>query len=336
MERPKKQTKVPYLSPSAYKTFLKDKDEYYLRYLAPVKPPRFPQTRPMVIGSAFDAFMKNALYRDLISDPTGTPYQLDKLLETQCSKDLLVWATEEGKWLFEQYCKSGAYATLLQEFNGHLGPVQFEFTMQSSVKHDFKEVVLMGKPDMYFVTGDNWPVIVDFKVNGYCGNSNTSPKKGYLRCKSVDKNSGMHRNAYPAKHKGVLINKDAPLEVVDRDWAIQCAIYGWLSGEPVGKEFIVGIEQVACNGAKRDYADRPYPRFASHRSIVSKGFQEQLYQDLAHTWEVINSDHFFRELSLEASQRRCDDLDRKAQVLSDPNADPNDRFFERMLRNSGA
>lgn len=330
MDRPVKKTKVPYLSPSGYKTYCKDREDYYLRYLAPVRAPRFPQTKPMSIGSAFDAYVKSKLYADLVGDPTGTEYDLDKLIESQCEKQNRDWARMEGEHLMSEYVKCGAYADLLQEFNGHLGPVQFEFTMKAPVKHDFKEVILMGKPDLHFVNHMNWPVILDFKVNGYCGRHNTSPKKGYLKARNPKKVFPPHKQCFPAKYQGTLINRDMRLEEVDADWAAQCAIYGWLSGEPVGKEIVVGIEQLACDGSKRDFADRPMVRFCSHRTVASRAFQIDLYNALCKAWEVINSDHFFRDMSLEESQRRCEVLDQRAQLLHSD--DPKERFFAHSTR----
>ena len=47
-----------YISPSALKLFEKNPTEYYLKYLADAHPPRSPQTQPMSVGSAFDAFVK--------------------------------------------------------------------------------------------------------------------------------------------------------------------------------------------------------------------------------------------------------------------------------------
>ena len=52
-----------YLSPTSLSTWKKcvdagDMTEFFIRYLADKRPPRPPQTIPMAVGSAFDAYVK--------------------------------------------------------------------------------------------------------------------------------------------------------------------------------------------------------------------------------------------------------------------------------------
>lgn len=57
-----------YISPSALKTFEKDAADYYIKYLCPTRVPRMPQTEPMAVGSAFDAFVKSFLHHSLFGN----------------------------------------------------------------------------------------------------------------------------------------------------------------------------------------------------------------------------------------------------------------------------
>ena len=47
-----------HLSYSSFSLWYKDRDEFFIRYLAETKAPRLPQERYMSIGSAFDAYAK--------------------------------------------------------------------------------------------------------------------------------------------------------------------------------------------------------------------------------------------------------------------------------------
>src|SRR5690348_832596 len=120
-----------YLSPSALKTFEKSPVEYYLRYLSDQKPPNFPQTQPMAIGSAFDAYVKNFLHERLIGkDPK---YELDTLLEMQVESHNRDWSRLHGLHVFTEYKNSGALADLMLELKGSIGNPRFEFEVQANV-----------------------------------------------------------------------------------------------------------------------------------------------------------------------------------------------------------
>lgn len=315
MNPPPKETKVPHLSPSGFKTFQSNKEEYYLRYLAPSRAPRFPQTKPMSIGSAFDAFAKAYLYERLVAD--GNPkYTAEALFEDQVEEHNRDWAKDHGTWLFNYYLKSGAMADLLQEMAGGIGAPRFEFKLKGEVRGTFGSVVLLGLPDIFFVNREGASVILDFKINGYCSKTAKSPEKGFIKLRDDKQNFGAHKEAMPTSDRGMKINIRAPLELVNKQWALQCAIYAWLLGEDIGARTIVGIEQVVSKPTGEKY---PYCRIASHRAICTPSWQVELFKELCEAWEIINSDHFFRDLSFEDSERKCRRLDEQAQAL---NGDP--------------
>jgi len=53
--------KPSYLSHSSVQLFYKNREEYFLTYIAANRPKRQGQLRPMAVGSSFDAFVKAAL-----------------------------------------------------------------------------------------------------------------------------------------------------------------------------------------------------------------------------------------------------------------------------------
>ncbi len=313
MEAPTNMDKIQYLSPSAFKLFEEDAERYYKRYLAPVREPRQPQTRPMAIGSSFDAYVKSYLYEHLIGPTAGTDYELETIFKQQVDEDVQEWAWEEGRWLFEVYKDQGALADLMLELSGHFGTPRFEFKLKGVIATTYGEVTLLGKPDLYIINSAGHPVILDFKVTGYCGKYNKSPDKGYLKLRPVNR---MHKDCIPLMYNGMMINSMCGLEDSNAIWAMQTTVYGWLLGNDVGKEVLVGIDQIACNGAKRDEFDRPEIRIASHRATTSRQWQIALFERMVDAWRTINSDHFFRNMSEEASQRYCDNLDRECRELN--------------------
>src|SRR6185436_14755744 len=130
---------------------------------------------------------------------------------------------------------------------------------------------LLGKPDVHFVNNADHTVILDFKVNGYCSKTGASPNAGYLRLRSAGvTNLGMHKNCQPMMHNGMMINIASYLEDQDDDWARQLSIYAWLCGCPVGSDFLVAIDQLAC---KPNAGGLPSIRVAEHRTRVSNAFQ---------------------------------------------------------------
>lgn len=308
---PKRRRK--YLSYSALKKFEADPAEFYLTYMTPTRPPWEPQGQPAAAGSAFDAYAKYHLMMDLFGK-VEPQYELRTLFESQVDKQHWDWAWENGKYIFECYQISGSYKAFLELCQQAVEPPQFEFTVEANVGG----VPILGKPDGYLKL-DQCRYILDWKVNGYCSKTGKSPQQGYVICRDgwrSDRQSRSHNTSHP-KHVdyefcGQTISKWA-LEDFESAWAAQTAMYAWALGECVGDEtFIAGIDQVV---AKQREDAKPLLRFASLRGRIRKEFQEHLLNRLKVCWEIVSSEHIFRDLSFEESEEKCAMLNRKAEQL---------------------
>lgn len=367
---PTEQRRRKYISPSSLALFYKNQEEHYVKYISPNKPEDFPQTQPMSIGSAFDAYAKNYLYEGLFGKGKDPKFELEALFDAQVEPHNRDWAREHGEYCFEQYKSAGCLADLMTELKNAQGEPRFEFDLLGVVggerepvsrvlgieKEDptiidvsftvidgeqkptvterkmpatLKGVPFLGKPDCHYHNAKGASVILDFKVNGYCSNYPPSPKPGYLRMRSAGKfNHGSHKKCHPMMFNGMQINIANKLNDVDPSWAAQLAIYAWLLGEPIGGEFIVGIDQLCCNSVKYN---PPQIRIAEHRCLVDKNFQVDLFDQAAHCWEVINSDHQFRDMSYADSKARCLALDGLAASLLDKSGG-DDAWFAAICR----
>lgn len=299
-----------YLSPSAIDKWDTSNEQYYVEYLAENRYPREPQTEPMSVGSAFDAYVKSYLFENLFGETTDE-FALENILVSQVEEHNINFAREAGKICFDAYKTSGALADLLLDLSQSLSEPRFEFT----VRGDINGIPLLGKPDVYFIHKTGIPIILDFKVNGYCATRNTSPKRGYIKLRDgwvgaqSRTHNCMHKDCIPMRVDGVLINIAENLETVNISWARQLATYAWLMGAQVGGEFICAIDQLACSPG-------PKIRIAEHRLRIGQQFQHTALNNYKNLWEIINSDHIFRHLSKEDSAKRCLVLDEKYNTIS--------------------
>lgn len=312
-----------YLSPTSLKTFEENRDEFFLKYLADVRPPRLPQTQPMSVGSAFDAYVKSYLHYNLHGNyGPGDAYSRDVIFEKQVEPHNRDWAREAGQHVFERYKLSGALADLMLELGTAVNAPRFEFDIKGTISSSIGEIPLLGKPDIFFINNEGARVLDDWKVNGYCGNSTTSPKPGYVKVrdgwrsdegKPSRENHCPHKECWPVKYKGITINPNMYMEKLDVGWADQQAIYAWLLGEEIGSEdLIVGIEQIVAKPG----VFKPLLRFASHRLKISQAYQFALYERIKLAWEAIKTGHIFTDLSREESDARCADLNEQAAALA--------------------
>lgn len=324
--------KPEYLSPSNIRSYFEDPSEWYIRYLSEFKVPRWPQTQPMSIGSSFDAYAKSFLHETLFGKGADPRFELQTLFEAQVEPHNRDWAIVHGKEAFRIYRELGALSDLLLELQTAVGDPRFEIEIRGRVKGikgPVNGIIMLGKPDVYFMNKSGHSVILDWKVNGWCSIYNTSPAKGYLRLRGDAKKSGHHKDALPMMFQGMMINVNHPLDVVNTDWAAQLATYGWLCGEDVGAEFITAIDQFACS-----YSGGTYPkvRVAEHRTKVSTEFQWQTFEEYCTVQDVVDTGHVFREVSIEESNDRCKTLDLKAQMLLKlhESGTPEDEAFKRL------
>lgn len=300
-----------YLSPTSVKLFYDNIEDFYQRYLSDNKKPRDPQTRPMAIGSAFDAYVKSYLHQSLFGKGADERYDLITIFEAQVQEHNRDWAWIEGEKIFNLYKNNGCLADLMLELGQAIGPPRFEF----EVRGELEGVPLLGKPDIFFINKEGARVIYDWKVNGYCSPRLKSPMKGYIKLREGN-NCKQHKDCLIINHNGIDINIAMFLEDGDSGWADQLSVYGWLLGEPVGSEQLVtGIDQI-CGPADR-------LRFATHRLRVSPNYQEALATNIVNAWDIIISEWIFRDMSEEDSTARCRILD---------HSEPEDSLFDEMTR----
>ena len=295
---------VKHLSPSSLSLFYKNREEFYIKYLSEERLQRDPQQQPMAAGSAVDAFIKSYLHNAIFGNyGKNNEYELKTIFDAQVEPHNREWAWPVGEYLFKRYKETGALPDLLLQLKEAVGEPRFEIEISSKVDGEhvskpFGDVILLGKPDLFFLNKNGFPVILDYKVNGYC--SKASPKKGYVEIRGDNGKSGSYKDAMIIKHQGIRINVATNLEDVDPDWAAQLSIYAWLLGVPVGDDFIVAIDQFVCNSEKKKDGF-PEVRIAEHRLRVDKQWQKELFQKVIRAWEAIKSGHLFFEYPREKS-----------------------------------
>lgn len=310
-----------HISPTSLMAWGKNSEEYYLQYLSDFKPPKFEQTKAMAVGSAFDAYAKSYLHQTLFGTghKDADQFKLDTIFTQQVEAPNRDFAFAAGKYCFDRYKESGALSDLMIDMRAAQTEPRFEFSVCGLVQASKGEVVLMGKPDCYFVNASGTKVILDWKVNGYMRQA--SPKAGYIKIRETwdpaqvmrtRQHNCAHKDAVPMIVCGMMVNVAKPMEIVDSDWATQLAIYAWLLGAEVGEPIIGAIDQLACDAKTA----QPMIRVAQHRAMIGKEFQLSTFASAAELWEVIHSGHIFRDLSLADSQAKCEALDGKGRVWS--------------------
>ncbi len=324
-----------HLSPTSLSLFYDNPTEYYLMYLADNRPPKPPQTQPMSIGSSFDAYVKSHLHEKLFGKGHDPRFEFQTLFEAQVEPHNRDWALPNGQYVFDRYKASGSLADLMLELNRAIGPPRFELEIKGAVNGTREgvqatliDVPFLGKPDLFFINHVGTHVIFDWKVNGYCSNYPPSPMQGFVKLMDKGVNKGQHKSAQIMSYKGMMINVATFLEHCDETWARQLAVYSWLCGVEIGADFISAIDQVVC---KKVPEGPPLLRFAQHRCRISPNFQWNTFQKAQAAWEIINSNHFFRDMSQEDSLAKCQSLDGVADALKGDGSEQ-DKFFASMTR----
>lgn len=283
---------ITYLSPSSLNVWRTSRDEFYLKYLSPNKPPRLLQTQPMSVGSSLDAYVKAYLNQKVL----GGPNIFDALFTEQVEPHNRDWALVNGAVVYRAYRDSGCLDILVQLLEKST-EICLTFPKYQSVLYN--GVPLCGVPDLSF-RYSGIKILLDWKVNGYCSKNGASLKRGHFR----------HGDCLPEYHDNLLINGINHLEEVEPKWAEQLSVYDWISG---GSDFIGIIEQIAY-GPKG-------PAFGSHRCRVSQTFQTGLYTAFQSLWSIVQSSYIYRDLSVEASAEHCLTLDRRASLYGDEQSD---------------
>jgi hypothetical protein len=314
-----------YLSPTSINLWEQDREAFYLQYLADERPPRIPQTRPMSVGSSFDAYAKSFLHEGVFGKGFDPRFDFKTLFEAQVEPHNRDWALTAGKHCFEQYKESGALSDLMLEISSGIGKPRFELEVRGVIDGRREGitmeleggVVLLGKPDVFFINKSGTHVVLDFKVNGYCSDYTTTPMPGYVRLRNGKRSQGQHKDCQLMMIGGVMINVAAFLEHLNTDWATQLAIYAWLLGIDIGGEFITGIDQLVCQADQFGSTGTrlPHIRIAEHRLRISSDFQWRVFAKAQAVWEIIHSDHIFRNVTKAESQQRCQALDGVASAM---------------------
>lgn len=318
-----------YLSPTSLTLFKKNREHYYIRYLCEARMPREAQTEPMAVGSAFDAFIKCHLHKVLVNKPDER-FDVVKMFEAQVEQQRRQVAWRDGQQVMNRYTTCGALAELLSEMKDSLGEPRFEIEVRGNLTHKGRTVPFLGKPDVFFMNPAGGHIILDFKVNGYYSKWPVSPHKGYIR---LFPGLFQHQDCVQCDHYGMKVNKLYLLEDMNAEWAAQLSIYAWLCGVDIGADFIAGIDQICCNTKKMIDMTTPEMRVAQHRTLIGKDFQQSLFQDAADAWEVIMSDHIFRDMTESQSKDRCKMLDDQVNMLLQQSGDDDDEFMKLVKAN---
>jgi hypothetical protein len=317
------------MSPTSIELWESDegKEIFYGKYLSDKAPDREPQTQPMAVGSAFDAYAKSFLHKELMGNyGDQDAYRLDVIFEKQVEEHNRSFALDAGKKVWDFYKASGALADLMLDLRKASGEPKFETEVLGTVDG----VPLLGRPDIYWTIknqdGEERVVIFDWKVNGYMSQRTTSPKAGYLRLLQIGKDFGPHKNAQPSEKDGLKINIGSWFERIDRVWAKQLSIYAWLVGKMVDEHwtccprpFVAAIDQIVGPATGM--------RVATHRGVVSVEFQEGLLEIIKGAWEIITTvpdedpsgvPHIFRHLDYGLNKAKCGHLDQMGNWDIDP------------------
>lgn len=322
------------MSYSSFAQAEKDAEEHYLKYLADDRPPRLPQEHPASVGSSFDAYVKADLHAALFGAGSDPKYEFEALFETQVEPQNRDFARPAGLHCFEAYKHAGMYDELLNILKTAVEPPRFEF----DVRCDLLGVPFLAKPDCAAKLPNDIDFTHDFKVNGYCSKSATSPNKGYMLCvdgyicpkgKQSRSNNQPHKAFKPVEYGGLTIDQGY-LEDSSESWADQLSLYGWSLGNPIGSpNSILSIHQIV---AKPVAKGQPILRVASFRARVRKSYQEHLAKRFVAVWERIQSGHVFTNLTREENDARMKLLDEQAKAMSETTVSEHEDFFNQAVR----
>lgn len=328
-----------YLSYSSFALWEKDREEFYLRYLAARRPPSLPQVPAMAIGSAFDARVKSALHAAIFGQGADPQFEFDAIFHEQVEPLNRDWARENGEYVFQCYRRTGAYDELLGLLQQSVEAPRFEFKVEGRIGG---EVPFLGKPDCRFVLDlSEGPVhvILDWKVKGYCSKYGASPSKGYALCRDgyevpAHKKHSLshgkeHSNYLACQHRGFTVNTGC-MEACNKEYADQLTTYGWLLGEQIGDESVVlAIDEVVSKFAGE--GAKPMLRVANHRARVTRDYQLKLFERIKACWSTITSGHIFSDMPRQDSDSRCEILEQMSVGLASDGS-PQEEWFNEITR----
>lgn len=300
------------LSPSSLAKWEGSPDEFFLQYIVPkdIRPEREPQTGPMSVGSAFDAIVKNRLYKLYFGEEAclRDSYRLRDLVVAQCQEHTLPESLVIASDVFDQYEACGA----LDDLIGLIDQSPVDPRMEFDVIAVIGGVPVLGKPDLIFRTVKGAHVITDWKVSGSVSAWGVSPQQGFQVSRDISgtRSSGKsHKNYVPAQVGGVEVSA-VPMNETTDYWADQLTTYAWALGEPVGsQDYIVRIEQLACRPCPKTKSDdRLRVKCCTHQSTVAADYQHQLLDRYQRCWHHVTTGHYFPDLTRSESDSRANML----------------------------
>lgn len=254
-----------YLSPSSLKELHSRPLRFYLRKCGPydLRPPDFPQTPPMAVGSAFDAMIKTYL---------GAPVAE---IGRKVDKEHLDEGTiiEETKRIFRDYMSTPATTCYPEGLEPE--PTQDEVVTRE-VGPPHNRITIAGIPDAW---GPG--VQFDWKVTGAFSQHGGKVPVGYQHLWTAglgERDDGPHKKAHLNLEE---MNKRA------EEWATQLTFYAWIKGstpwpdqgwEP--KPFRAIIEVIVV------HPEEPL-RVARIDSLVSAAHQRRVWDDVQQAWQRI-------------------------------------------------
>jgi len=298
------QNKLPYLSPSSIKQYHDSIEEFFLRYV--VRVPRALQSKPMALGSAFDACIK--AYFESWGDAWGYKKEChntlyDKNFEAMVEPHNRDWAYDRGKIVFNMYRQSGALNYITSD--AEPGSLRTLDTVEKIVDG----VPLLGKPDLLWISrAYGCKIVDDWKCNGACSIHNKSPTPGFI-------------DMYPSRsmHKACQLVNGVNVLDIHKDYELQLVIYSFLTDAE-----IVGINQLVFGASAPDiFGDL---RVALHRHRISLKLKMKVLLMMHTVWTCI-SDYKVGGPFGSITASRCEQLIKQGEILKDP--------IERMLAGRG-
>lgn len=268
--------KPTYLSPSSLLALERDPLAFYLHRCGPQEhaPPKEETQLAMVVGSVFDAYVKNEL-ASVLGCPCPSVGQLLGDIEAQ---DLLSEASKVAMPLVKLYKDSGAMTALLKEGvrEVHLNPERMVVpgTSRMLMGRELGGVPIFGYPDALIIRPDGKRVVLDWKTT-----SKPSPDQGWWR--KFDPADPMARYAPPHNKAG------EPFHTLHGEWAVQLATYSWLLRPGVGHGASFAPVDVAIDQVVYGSADARVYQF---RGTLTSQFQDDLRTRYQAAWDKIQDE----------------------------------------------
>ena len=265
---------LDYITPTRLSLYRKDKHLFYKRYQADHKWGQDPSTPAMMVGTAFDYYIKRWLCEQLgvVSGETSLP-----------DDD---WACGQGMRICEQYLARGGGGPLL-EMGGWGSSVEMEFGVSKLVCGTAGAgVPLYGKPDLKITgrlaDGTMAHCILDWKVNGGASAKRPSPVAGYS-WRSKDGSCHKLFSGVSCAIPGIPV---CSTTAWGGDWIEQICIYGWLSGVAVGETFVGAVDQLCCS------KEQGLEELVRHRGYVSTELQVSLFSEIMDMWSLCQTGEY--------------------------------------------